>query len=579
MNDYISILLDFFYDYLDFLENKKIIKEVNRKNISIDFFSKSKRGDVSSNFYLIINKKLTDHNFNIKEDIVNKLTKNNIVDHLNISEKGFINIFLNKKYIFNELANITKTSENFFKVNLGDRKKINIEFVSANPTGPIHVAHMRGAVLGDVLSSILSQTGFLVTKEYYVNDAGSQIDILAESLYKRYCQLNNINVQLNENEYPGEYLIDLAKIIYSKYKSKWLKIEKNESIIFFKKFSVDYLLSVIKNDLSLLNINFNIFTFETNIIKNKVIEDLFKILEDKNLLYEGILEKPIDEDLTDWEPRKQLLFKSTILSDDKDRSFKKANGEWTYFANDAAYHFNKYSRNYDKLINIWGADHIGYIQRMKSILKAITNSNDYLEVLICQIVRLIKNNKILKMSKRDGNFVTLRELFEAVGKDPLRYYMISTRNDTPIDFDINRVLEKNKDNPVFYCQYAFARSSSVLRKMKDINIDINKIEKNEILIEFISNEEWDIILRLLSFPFILKQSAEKKEPHRLTNYLEDMSSLFHSFWNRGKDDESLRLIDENNISKTLSKLIWLKAFNVTFKKIFELIGIDSPETM
>ena len=438
---------------------------------------------------------------------------------------------------------------------------------------------MRGTVLGDVISSLLTESGFEVTREYYVNNAGSQINILGSSLYKRYLELYGEKIDLNKDEYPGEYLIEIAKIIKNNDGEKWKNFNTNEREKHFKSFAVNYLIKFIKKDLELLNINFDKFTFETDIEKNNIINELFKILNNKHLLYKGTLEKPKGDDADEWEPREQLLFKSSEIFDSQDRALQKSNGEWTYFANDAAYHLDKFKRNFDKLINIWGPDHIGYIPRMKSILKTISNSDDYLEVVTCQIVRLIKDNQLLKMSKREGNFITLQEVYDQGGKDPLRYFMVSTKSETSMDFNLNKVIEKNKDNPVFYCQYAYARASSVINKANNLGININSFKQYNKINKFLTKDEIEIILKLLSYPYILKQSSNLREPHRLTNYLEDISTLFHSFWNKGKENESLRFIDETDKLKTQSKLIWLHSMRTVFENVFKIIGIDFHETM
>ena len=580
MSDHISKLLIFFNEYIKDLLNHKIISEVNKKNINIDYNSKSKQGDVSSNFFLLIQKKVLDKNFDLKSDLGSKLSKFDFIEKAEISNSGFINIFFNKKYLINELNNILDQKNNYGVFNFGKNKKINIEYVSANPTGPIHIAHIRGAVFGDVLSSIFKKTGFKVIKEYYVNDAGSQIEILGRSLYTRYCQLLNIKVDLTKNEYPGEYLIEIARKLILKDNDKWIKQPIEKRKIFFKEFAVNFLINNIKKDLSLININFDKFTLETDIIKKNLIDKLSKLLKRKNLLYEGKLPKPKIENLKNWEPHNQLLFKSSSLFDNEDRVFKKPNGDYTYFANDASYHYDKYLRQFDKLINIWGADHIGYISRLKSVVYAITNNESYLEILTCQIVRLIKNSQIIKMSKREGNFITLQDVFRSVGKDALRYFMISTKNETSIDFDIDKVVEKNKDNPVFYCQYAYARASSVIKKAKKLYENYpKKINEDKELISYISEYEWEIILKLLSYPYMLIQASKYREPHRITNYLEDLSASFHAFWNKGKDNESLRMIHESNLKKTQSKLLWLESFRIVFKNAFEIIGINAPESM
>ena len=577
MNSFIQKLLNFFYDITDELLKNNLISDINKNQINVDYLSDKKLGDVASNFYLIIKKKILDKNFDF-EDYIQKKTKSlNFIDRYEISKNGFINIYLDKNFILNSLNNIYKND--FLKeIKFKKNKNINIEFVSANPTGPIHIAHIRGAVFGDVLSNLYNKMGYNVTREYYVNDAGSQINTLANSLYKRYLELFDKKIELLEDEYPGEYLIEIAKEILTKDGDKWLQNNKHDTLKYFKDYAVNTLITKIKTDLKLLNINFDQFTHESDIEKSRIIENLLKVLKEKKLIYEGTLPKPRGED-ADWEPRKQLLFKSSKLLDDQDRALKKANGEWTYFANDAAYHYNKFKRNYDKLINIWGSDHIGYIPRMKSLLLAIKGDDNYFDVLTCQIVSLIQNNNRIKMSKREGNFITLENVFSNVGKDPIRYYMISTRNETSIDFDLDAVIKKNKDNNVFYCQYAYARASSVINKAKDINIDLLNLKNLNIDVENISEDEWKIIKNLISYPYLLYQSTLSNEPHRLTNYLEDICAQFHSIWNKGKENQSLRFIDEKNIVKTQIKLFWIQSFRVVLFDIFSIIGIDSPEKM
>ena len=577
MNSYIQKLLNFFYDITDELLKNNLISDINKNQINVDYLSDKKIGDVASNFYLIIKKKILDKNFDFEDYILKKTKSLNFIDKYEISKNGFINIFLDKNFIIDSLNNIYKND--FLKeIKFKKNKNINIEFVSANPTGPIHIAHIRGAVFGDVLSNLYKKMGYNVTREYYVNDAGSQINTLANSLYKRYLELFDKKIELLEDEYPGEYLIEIAKEILQRDGDKWLQNNKDDTLEYFKNYAVNTLITKIKTDLNLLNINFDQFTHESDIEKSRIIENLLKALKEKKLIYDGTLPKPRGED-ADWEPRKQLLFKSSKLLDDQDRALKKANGEWTYFANDAAYHYNKFKRNYDKLINIWGSDHIGYIPRMKSLLLAIKGDDNYFDVLTCQIVSLIQNNNRIKMSKREGNFITLESVFSKVGKDPIRYYMISTRNETSIDFDLDAVIKKNKDNNVFYCQYAYARASSVINKAKDKSIDLLNFDDIYFDVNNISKDEWKIIKNLISYPYLLYQSTLSNEPHRLTNYLENICAQFHSIWNKGKENQSLRFIDEQNILKTQIKLFWIQSFRVVLYDIFSIIGIDSPEKM
>ena len=576
MDNYIKNLLDFFYDFSSFLENENYISAIDKNQISIDYSSNNKQGDLATNFLLIIKRKIIKKNFDIEKELNKRIKSIDFIDRILISKNGFINFFLKNDFVFKKLNEIY--NKDFLKyINYGDGKKINVEFVSANPTGPLHIAHIRGAVFGDVLSSLYSKTGYNVFREYYVNDAGSQIDKLSNSLFKRYLQLFDEKIELTEDEYPGQYLIDIAKKIKNQDHDKWLNSKEEETIKYFKNFALENIILEIRSDLEKINIKFDKFTYESDIEKSNIIDELFKILDKKDLLYNGVLEKPKGDD-SDWEPREQLLFKSSNLLDNEDRALKKSNGEWTYFANDAAYHFDKCKRSFDRLVNIWGSDHIGYIPRMYSLIKAIKNDETYLQILTCQIVSLIQNKQKIKMSKRLGNFVTLADVYSKVGKDPIRYYMISTKNETAIDFDLDAVIEKNKENKVFYCQYAYARASSIINKAYELNInfdDYNNYNDKEI----ISDEEMKIIKKLISYPYLLYQSSYYNEPHRLTNYLEEVCSDFHSIWNKGKDNESLRFIDEKNTKKTISKIFWIESFRIVLKDIFLIIGINAPEKM
>ena len=581
MNDYISILKKDLLNLIDILIKRNIVNQTfNKDNLTIDYLSKSKQGDVSTNLFILLKSQLKNKNYDLRKNIHNNIINFEYVKKVEITKVGFINIFFKEDFLIKKLYLILSNPNNYGNNISGNNDKINIEFVSANPTGPLHIAHIRGAVLGDVLASILEATGHKVTREYYVNDAGSQINILGNSLYKRYQQIFGIKIEISIEEYSGEYLIPIAQLIADSDNDKWLKSEEVERKKYFERFAIKELVRSIKLDLKSINISFDQFTYESIIVENKVIDKVFAILKDKDLLYEGFLEKPKGDDSTDWEPRKQLLFKSSNFADDSDRPFKKVSGELTYFANDAAYHYDKYLRNYSHLINIWGADHIGYINRMKSLTEVISDNPNYLEVHICQIVRLFKDNNFLKMSKREGNFITLNEIVKKVGKDPLRYFMISSKSETPMDFDMDKVIEKNKDNPVFYCQYAYARASSVINKSKTFKEFKNfKNKFNEFDYSLLSKYEWEIILKLLSWPYLLNQTSHFKQPHRITNYLEDLSSSFHSFWNKGKEDQSLRMLDLKNTEKTLTKLLWIESFRIVMKRAFTIIGIEAYENM
>ena len=557
-------------------------KEINIKEISFEISKKKSRGNISSNVILIYRKFLNIDFDEFKKNIKSSLESIDYINKIEITNKGFLNIFFEKKFLFNQLNNLLIEKDKFGKSNIGKNQKINIEFVSANPTGPLHIAHSRGAVFGDVLSNMMKSLGYEVTREYYMNDTGSQIEILAHSLFIRYKELYNIfDETLGSNSYPGDYLIDIANEIKKNYGEKWIKEEKDLRIKFFKEYAIEKITESIVNDLKLIGIVFDNFISEKEIVKKKYIDLVFEKLKKKNLLYEGILEKPKGENDLDWEPRKQLLFKSSELGDDLDRPFLKSNNEWTYFANDSAYHYFKIERKFSKLINIWGSDHIGYIKRMKSIVNVLSDNKIPLNVKVCQLVHLKKNNKLIKMSKRQGNIITIKDIANDVGSDILRFFMIYRKSDSQMDFDIDKVKEETKDNPIFYIQYAYARSNSVINlsketfKKNNFNLDL----KFEDFYNYISDDEYEIINLILYWPELIENAVLNEEPHRIIYYLENLSNLFHSFWNKGKEDVNLRFIHDNNFNKTLSKILWIKSMQIVFNCAFKILGIKLLEKM
>ena len=569
------------------LINLKIFKKnlinykINIEKISFDINDNESRGHVSTNAAFIYNKH-SKSKLNELIDFINKeLKKLHIIDKIEVAGPGFINIFFKKDYLLKELFYLNKAKDKFGSSKLGKNKKINVEFISANPTGPLHIAHSRGAVFGDVLSNIFEKVGYKVTREYYVNDAGKQIEILGDSLFIRYKQSLNYNESINKEFYPGKYLVNIAKEIISKDGKKWINYNEKKRKIFFQNYAIRKILQLIKNDCKNINIKFDNFVSEKKIINSKIIDEVFKVLKRKNLLYEGVLDKPKGLEDSDWEPRKQLLFRSSNFGDDNDRPFLKSDNNWTYFANDSAYHYNKIKRGYHKLINIWGSDHIGYIKRMQSIVKVLSNDKINLNIKICQIVNLRKNNKPIRMSKRSGNFISINDIISEIGSDTLRFFMLYRKNDAQIDFDLSKVVEKTKDNPIFYINYAYARSCSVIENADKIlkKFDIDKEIKKINIKEYMSSYEWQIILQILSWPNIIEKSCLSQEPHRIVYYLENLSSLFHIFWNKGKENKSLRFIDEGDLGKTISKIYWIKSMQIVYKSAFDILGIKLIKKM
>ena len=454
-----------FYNILKEDINKILKDNILKKNYKKEIYNmfqvneppKDKFGDVSTNAAFSLSKFLKTDPKNFADILIKELKKLSYIEGAKVEGPGFVNLSLKKNFWLNELKKVLLKNDKYGESNIGKSKKVIIEFVSANPTGPLHIGHCRGAVYGDVLSNIMKKLGYKVYKEYYINDTGSQIDKLINSVIYRYKELFNKNKKkIDDNLYPGEYLIDLAKDIKKKYSSNLLESnKKNNNII--KNFSLKWIIDFIKEDLNLLGVKFDLFYSENDLVKKNKIPICINTLKKNKLIYQGIPEKPKGRDLDEWEPREQFLFKSTKFGDDVDRALQKSNGDYTYFAKDIAYHLDKYKRGYNFMINVWGADHSGYIKRLSSAVKAITKNKVNLIVKIYQLVKIIDNKEILKMSKREGKYISLRRVLKNVGKDVTRFIMLLRKNNEDIDFDLQKITEESRNNPVFYVQYAHAR--------------------------------------------------------------------------------------------------------------------------
>ena len=572
-------------DDIDLIIKNEILKNKYKK----EFFSMfhvneppiDKFGDISTNVAFSLSKILKINTKDFAGLVLKEILKLNYVKEAKIEGPGFINISLkNDFWIFSLIETLT-LNDKYGESNIGKSKKIIIEFVSANPTGPLHIGHCRGAVYGDVLSNIMKKLGYKVFKEYYINDTGTQIDKLTNSVIYRYKELFNKQKEIEKDLYPGEYLIDLAKDLKKKYGSKLLENnEKNNLNI--RNFSLKWIINLIKNDLNLLGINFDSFYPESKLVKNNKISICIEALKKNKLIYKGIPDKPKSGDLDEWEAREQFLFQSSKFGDDVDRTIQKSNGDYTYFAKDIAYHFDKFKRGFTSMINVWGADHGGYIKRLTSAVKAITKNKTDLVIKICQLIKIIDNKKTLKMSKREGNFVSLKNVIDKVGKDVTRFIMLVRKNNEDIDFDLQKVTEESKDNPVFYVQYAHARCCSVLRESvnyfssKDITLEkikksnLNKLkDKNELL----------LIKEIVKWPKVLEDSVKNHEPHRITFFLQSLASRFHSFWNYGKKDPSKRFIIIKNKDLTFARLGLVYSVKIVLSNGLNLLGVKPLEEM
>tara|TARA_B100000683_G_scaffold76294_1_gene75296 strand:- start:1408 stop:3141 length:1734 start_codon:yes stop_codon:yes gene_type:complete len=533
--------------------------------------------DISTNVAMVlskINRKSPIDLANILSEKIKK--KDKLIEEISVVKPGFINIKFKKIFWTNFIKEITQNIKSFGINTKENKKNFLIEFVSANPTGPLHVGHCRGAILGDVIANILLFNKHKVTKEYYVNDYGNQIINFTKSVYFRIREISFKEPFPIDNEdlYPGDYLIDFANNILNSNKEidfkNFEKISEKLSIL-----AINEALKLIKKNLLSLGINHDNFVSEKKLVKNQEVEKVIQFLQKNNFVYKGKIKAPAGEEVENWVEREQLLFKSTDFGDDKDRALQKSNGEWTYFASDVAYHKNKLDRKFDILINILGADHAGYIKRISSSVEALSNSKDKLVCKVSQLVKLIKDKKPFKMSKRKGDYITVDDLINEVGKDGTRFIMLNRSSDVELDFDFDNVIEKTKDNPLYYVQYCYARIASVFRHIeKDLKLDI-KIDKYDF--EY-SKDEINILKKISEWPKCIDSSCQKLEPHRIPTYLYELASLFHSYWNLGKDNKEKRFINEKKeISK--DKLVFLKVISSVIESGMNIVGVSVPEKM
>ena len=566
----------------DIILDEFSLKNDDIKNISFEFPKETGLGDFSTNAAMALAGKLKKTPNEIAESIVHFLNKNPDIENVDIAGKGFINIKIKKKVWQNLIYEIIKNKSSYGDADLGNKEKINVEYVSANPTGPLHVGHTRGAVFGDTLSNILIKVGYDVCREYYVNDAGEQIDKLARSSFVRYQESCGIDsVSIPEGLYPGDYLISVGDQIKEIYGHELLDKEEVYWLPLVKKISIHEMLKIIKKDLKSLNIEHDVFTSEFDLLNNGFVEKIFNELNNKDLLYEGETSPPKGSDLKEWVKKKHILFKSKNFGDDEDRVVKKYDGSWTYFMPDIAYHKDKSIRGFEKMINVWGADHSGYISRVTSAVNAITDNKASLEVKVCQLVRLTRGDEVVKMSKRSGSFITLKEMVDEVGRDAVRFMMVTRKNDAPLDFDYELVKEQTKDNPIFYIQYAHARICSVIRRVKEDKLfeinDESLLDSDVNLLDKVDDIE--LIKIVSNFPRIIEQSAIYREPHRLAFYLKDLASSFHSYWNLGNENADFKVINKEDINVSRARLALIRSVGITIAEGLNLLGIEALEEL
>ncbi len=571
--------MNIFENYLEKILNciktnqrKLDLKDVeNLKGINLEIPPSNIDSDLSSNICMILAKtnKLNPNKLAIKlKDLIKADIKD--FEKIEIAKPGFLNIYLSNKAIVSIINNIFKENKNYgsLKTNL----LYNVEFVSANPTGPMHVGHCRGAIFGDVLSNLLKFNGNKVVKEYYINDYGNQINNFVKSVFFRIREIKFNEKFINQKDlYPGEYIKDIAKKILFNSKLNFNSLEENYE--FLEKEALKHSMDMIKQDLKKLGIAHDNFTSEKSIVKSNTVNTAIKQLKETQHVEEGYLEPPKGEEKKDWKKTKRLIFKSILFGDDTDRALQKNDGNWTYFANDLAYHFNKVSRKFDRLINILGADHTGYVKRIEGAVLALSKNKTVLECKVCQLVKLYKNGKPFKMSKRAGEFISVTDLLNEVSKDSIRFMMLNRSHDVELEFDFAKVLEQTKENPVFYVQYCHARIQSILRI---INLKIEK--KTEINKDVKFNKyEKEIIKKIIEWPKIIKISSNKYEPHRIPFYLYELATLFHSYWSKGNENEKYKFIKDGKADESI--IIILKLILIVLQNGMNILNVSLPNKM
>ena len=543
-------------------------------------------GHLATNAAMVLAKPLKQNPRAIAEQLAAQLQADSDVEKVNVAGPGFINLVLQEAFWTRHLNEILAAGTSYGGGATGQGMKVNVEYVSANPTGPMHVGHCRGAVVGDALANLLDFAGYDVVREYYTNDAGGQIEVLARSAFLRYREALGEDIgEIPEGLYPGDYLVPLGKQLADEHGDALLKMDESEWLPIVKDASIDSMMDLIRSDLEALGVRHDVFFSERSLHaggESSLIAKAIQRLTDMNLVYKGTLPPPKGAVPEDWEDREQLLFRSTDVGDDMDRALVKSNGDYTYFAADVGYFQDKFDRGFKEMIFILGADHSGYVKRMEALGRAISSGTSKATIRLCQLVKLFRDGQPIKMSKRSGEFITLRDVVDEVGRDAVRFMMLYRKNDAPLDFDFAKVTEQSKDNPVFYVQYAHARAHSVMRQaardMKELDISTEALVAADT--SLLTDEgEAGLIRKMAEYPRLVDAAALAHEPHRLAFYLYELASLLHAQWNRGRDLPDLRFIHQENGQLTLARLALVHAVSNILASGLGIIGADAPEEM
>jgi arginyl-tRNA synthetase len=552
--------------------------------LQVDPPREAAHGDVSTNAALILAKPAAMKPRDLAALLVEAIVKHPQVERAEIAGPGFVNLWLAPGFWRERLLDALRDGAGYGASDLGAGRAVNVEYVSANPTGPMHVGHGRGAVVGDALAALLERVGYKVTREYYINDAGAQVDALARSAFLRYREALGEDIgAIPEGLYPGEYLRPVGRALAQRDGRAWLDRPESEWLGPVREFATAAMMALIKADLAALGVRHDVFTSERHgIVEHGRVEEALELLSSRGLVYTGVLEPPKGMKPEDWEPRPQTLFKSTAFGDDIDRPLKKSDGSWTYFAADIAYHLDKHRRGFADMIDVWGADHGGYVKRMQAAVAALTDGKGTLDVKLCQLVNLMSKGEPVRMSKRAGTFVTLREVVDEVGAGVVRFIMLTRKNDQALDFDLAKVTEQSKDNPVFYVQYGHARTCSAFRQAEAAfpGIDLSDVVlAGADLARLDHPDEMGLIKQIAAWPRMVEGAAEAHEPHRIAFYLYDLASAFHALWTHGKEHPELRFIVPEDHDLTLARLALVRAVRLAIAAGLGIMGVEPVTEM
>ncbi|SFI21205.1 arginine--tRNA ligase [Albimonas pacifica] len=547
-------------------------------NVAVEPPRDPAHGDMATNAAMVLAKPARMKPRDIAEALAPLLEADARVASAEVAGPGFLNLRLSPAVWRAAVATALAQGADFGRSDMGGRRKVNVEYVSANPTGPLHVGHTRGAVFGDALASLLDFAGWDVTREYYINDGGAQVDVLARSAYERYREAHGLEPAIADGLYPGDYLVPVGEALKAKFGDALLDKPEAEWLREVRDFATGMMMDLIREDLAALGVKMDVFFSEKSLYSGGRIEGALKTLEEKGLVYVGVLEPPKGKTPEDWEPRPQTLFRSTDYGDDVDRPLKKSDGGWTYFAPDIAYHYDKVERGFDELINVFGADHGGYVKRLKAATAALSGNRVPLDIKLTQLVKLFKNGEPFKMSKRAGTFVTLRDVVDEVGPDVTRFVMLTRKNDAPLDFDFAKATEQSRDNPVWYVQYASARVNSIFRTA--VEAGLGQVAADEAALAPLDHpDELELAAKVAEWPRLVETAARHHEPHRVAFYLYDLASAFHAHWNKGKDEPRLRVVQETDPAGTAARLALVKSVAVVIAAGLGILGVTPAEEM